>query len=132
MEDPIGDFSIFPTYLVSQLAREHVTVALSGDGGDELFGGYETYLAQSMWRQYRRIPAFLRRNVVEATVRHLRPRPKKKGTINKALRFVGGLEHDQALEHARWRAFMGDGLRKPRPLEGRRQSIISGAMSSTW
>jgi asparagine synthase (glutamine-hydrolysing) len=111
-DDPIGDFSIFPTYLVSQLAREHVTVALSGDGGDELFGGYESHLAQSIWRQYRRIPAFLRKSVVETTVRQLRPQPQKKGIINQALRFVEGLEHDQALEHTRWRAFMGDGLRQ--------------------
>ena len=45
LDDPIGDFSIFPTYLVSRLASKHVKVVLSGDGGDELFGGYETFLA---------------------------------------------------------------------------------------
>jgi asparagine synthase (glutamine-hydrolysing) len=112
MDDPIGDFSIFPTYLVSRLAREEVKVALSGDGGDEVFGGYETYLAQDKARLWARIPAWLRHGWLEPAILGLRPRPEKKGLVNKARRFVEGLEHDPGLEHARWRVFAGNALRR--------------------
>jgi asparagine synthase (glutamine-hydrolysing) len=43
LDEPLGDASIVPTYLLSRFAREQVTVALGGDGGDELFAGYPTY-----------------------------------------------------------------------------------------
>ncbi len=112
MDDPIGDFSIFPTYLLSHLSRQGVTVALSGDGGDELFGGYETYVAQSKARTWKRLPRPLRAGVVEPLVRGLPPRPEKRGLVNKARRFVEGLEHDEALGHARWRLFAGEALRR--------------------
>jgi asparagine synthase (glutamine-hydrolysing) len=112
LDDPIGDFSIFPTYLVSRLAREKVKVVLSGDGGDELFGGYETYLADAWARTYRRIPSLLRRSAIEPAVRSLRPRPAKKGFVNKAIRFVEGLDHEEALRHARWRIFAGETVRR--------------------
>lgn len=112
MDDPIGDFSIFPTYLVSRHARRRVTVALSGDGGDELFGGYETYLAQEKARLWRRVPGFLREGLAEPAIRALHPTAKKKGLVNKAKRFVEGLEHPAALGHARWRLFVGEALRR--------------------
>jgi len=109
MDDPIGDFSIFPTYLVSELAREDVTVALSGDGGDELFGGYDSYAAELLAAKYGRIPGPVRHGLLEPFIGRLRPRPQKKGLVNKARRFVEGVRHDPGLHHARWRQFLDPG-----------------------
>ncbi len=55
-DEPFGDSSIFPHYLVCKLAKQHVKVALAGDGGDELFGGYPHYLTYRKWRSLRKIP----------------------------------------------------------------------------
>ncbi|RMD94714.1 MAG: asparagine synthase (glutamine-hydrolyzing) [Calditrichaeota bacterium] len=106
LDEPLGDFSIFPTYLVSKMAREYVTVALSGDGGDELFGGYETYIADKIAKMYMRIPKFLRDNIIVYLLNKIPPTEKKKGLINRAKRFVEGMQLPSQLEHTRWMIFL--------------------------
>jgi asparagine synthase (glutamine-hydrolysing) len=61
LDEPFGDSSAIPTYMVSKLASEHVTVVLSGDGGDELFAGYDRYVVERRERKLAGIPAPLRK-----------------------------------------------------------------------
>ena len=60
LDEPFGDPSAIPTYMVSKLAAEHVNVVLSGDGGDELFAGYDRYRVEERERRRERVPAALR------------------------------------------------------------------------
>ena len=61
LDEPFGDTSAIPTFMVSKLASEHVKVVLSGDGGDELFAGYDKYVVEGRERAFDRIPSAIRR-----------------------------------------------------------------------
>jgi asparagine synthase (glutamine-hydrolysing) len=101
-DEPFGDDSMVPTYFLTKLARSHMTVALSGDGGDELFGGYPTYIADRLAGAYRSIPSFIRNGLIEPVVNHL---PVSYGRISldyKAKAFVSAAHRNSPLEHFGW------------------------------
>ena len=99
--EPFADSSQIPTFLVSQLARQHVTVSLSGDGGDELFAGYNRYqLTAQLWRKLSWLPAPLR-SAAAASIKAVPPR-----RWNNAAAWLPGVKRHPAL------AGLGDKLHK--------------------
>ena len=102
-DEPFGDSSALPVYYLSQFTREHVTVALSGDGGDEIFAGYETYSAYRWARAYQRLPRLLSQRLIPALVRKLPVSHKRLSFDYKAKRFVQGALLPPDLGHFWWK-----------------------------
>jgi len=97
-DEPHADDSAVPTYHICRMAREDVSVALSGLGGDEAFAGYERYLGFSLRRIYDKIPFSIRKGVIPRIVGHIPERRDGHYTVNHLKRFVrSGFEsHDLA------------------------------------
>ena len=108
LDEPFADVSLFPTFLVSQMAREHVKVVLTGDGGDELFGGYDAYQAEALAGKWAGLMPEAATRAADAVLALVPPTDKKKGLVNKARRFVDGLAHAPAsIAQYRWMTFLG-------------------------
>jgi len=110
LDEPLADVSIFPTYLVSCEAASKVKVVLSGDGGDELFAGYDWYRASRADTVYQQIPQPVR-NVIKKVADTVPATSQKKGTINEFKRFVEGSSLSSELHHVRWQYFVTDNER---------------------
>ena len=102
MDEPFSDPSLVPTYLLSRFTRKHVTVALGGDGGDELFAGYPMYWGHRWAEIYERVPRFLRRGLIEPIVNRLPVKTKNLSFDYRARRFVLGAGYEQVARHHIW------------------------------
>ncbi|HEU0249896.1 MAG TPA: asparagine synthase (glutamine-hydrolyzing) [Solirubrobacteraceae bacterium] len=97
---PFGDSSAIPTYLLNQMTRAEVTVALSGDGGDELFAGYERFVAALLLLRYRRIPGSARRFAREVARRL--PPSAAEGRGTSLRRFTAAAERELPDAYREW------------------------------
>jgi asparagine synthase (glutamine-hydrolysing) len=107
LDEPLADASVIPNYLVARLARQSVTVALTGIGGDELFGGYRRYYGDAMAGKWKRIPRPLRRNVLLPALR-LIPASGETAlgdTSRLAQKFLEPLDLDPERRYLAWNAF---------------------------
>lgn len=111
-DEPFADSSAIPTYYLSQLTRRHVTVALGGDGGDEVFAGYITYQADKLAHLYDRLPGLLTRRLVPALVHRLPVSDRKVSLDFRARRFVDHALLEPGRRHYAWKAFFDDGLKR--------------------
>lgn len=99
--EPFADSSAIPTWKLAELTREHVTVALSGDAGDELFAGYLRHTANEAARYYGRVPRLARRGI-HRLVEALPHRPRPHDPLRYAKRFLRSFEQDVPGRNAGW------------------------------
>lgn len=109
-DQPFGDSSAVPTYLLNELARTHVTVALSGDGGDELFAGYERFAAGVVMARSGSAPAWLQRGASDLTTRL--PKRVLPRLLPRVQRFLGQLSQGMPNGYLEWISFVPDAWRR--------------------
>ena len=102
LDEPLGDASFLPTYLLSRFTRRSATVALSGDGGDELFAGYPTYQAHRLARIFELVPGVVRRQLIRPAVERLPVSLDNLSFDFRLKRFVEGMEFASVDRHAAW------------------------------
>jgi asparagine synthase (glutamine-hydrolysing) len=118
LDEPLADASVVPTHLLSRFAREHVKVALGGDGGDELFAGYSTLQAHRLADAYQRVPSGLRSGLIEPLVRRLPVSHANMSLDFRAKRFILAADRPLPERHHTWLGAGAAGLLTPELANG--------------
>ena len=134
LDEPLADASVLPNYLVAEMARQSVTVALSGAGGDELFGGYRRYYGDAMARRWQAVPRTLRVGVLLPALRRLPVSDSTRlGEINRlAQKFLGPLDLSPERRYLAWNAFFTEEEKSRLYAAGRRNGGDSPAAMLPW
>ncbi len=125
-EEPTADSSMIAVYHLAKLAREHVTMVLTGDGADEILAGYETYQAHHVHQMYRRIPHWFRSRIIMPLVHALPVSDRKVSWDFKLRQFVKNGEQSSEDAHASWRMIFNAPERAAllQPLQGHPESRV--------
>jgi asparagine synthase (glutamine-hydrolysing) len=103
--EPFADSSAVPSYYVAQMTRQHVTVALNGDGGDECFAGYDRYLGSTMADRYQRIPRVLRTRLLEPLATLIPDRLPRRHRLGQLKRFIKVAGESRPGRYIQWMSY---------------------------
>ena len=131
LDEPFADSSIIPTYLVSRFTGKHVKVALGGDGGDELFLGYPSFLAHKLDGYLGLVPASVKKIPFKLLLKCVKPSNDYMSLYFKAMRFSRGLDYSEEIRHQVWIGSFTSAEQKALLVSGRDESRGSDIYGTT-
>ena len=124
IDEPYADGSAIPTYAIAQLAKDTVVVLLSGEGGDEIFAGYDTYAAYKASQWFRAVPSWIRAGI--SPLVHSLPVSHKKLSLEfKMKRFLGGQDLPPEKAHLWWRIVLSEQEKQRLYTKGIREELAA-------
>jgi asparagine synthase (glutamine-hydrolysing) len=109
--EPYADSSAIPTYYLAKMTRQHVTVALNGDGGDECFAGYERYAAMRLGERYSKLPRLLRERVMQPAIGAIPGAGASRSRLAKTRRFLDVVGRSTGERYLRWTSVFSDEMK---------------------